>query len=103
MAAITKSTPTTKSAPITIHPGELPTLAQLLQQTGLVASLSEARRTVKEGGAYLNNERVSDADAVPPADLCRRRTYLLLTQHPDDLLFFEPAFPHRPSSDDGLS
>ena len=28
-------------------------------------SLSEARRTVKEGGAYLNNERVTDADAVP--------------------------------------
>ncbi|TFV50373.1 tyrosine--tRNA ligase [Blastococcus sp. TF02A-35] len=45
--------------------GELPTVAQLLQQTGLVGSLSEARRTVKEGGAYLNNERVTDADVVP--------------------------------------
>jgi tyrosyl-tRNA synthetase len=45
--------------------GDLPTVAVLLQQTGLVASLSEARRTVKEGGAYLNNERVGDADAVP--------------------------------------
>jgi tyrosyl-tRNA synthetase len=44
---------------------ETPTLAQLLQQTGLVSSLSEARRTVKEGGAYLNNERVTDGDAVP--------------------------------------
>ena len=45
--------------------GEVPTVAQLLQLTGLVGSLSEARRTVKEGGAYLNNERVTDADAVP--------------------------------------
>ncbi|MGY1689829.1 tyrosine--tRNA ligase [Geodermatophilus sp. SYSU D01105] len=45
--------------------GETPTIAQLMQQTGLVGSLSEARRTVKEGGAYLNNERVTDADAVP--------------------------------------
>jgi tyrosyl-tRNA synthetase len=45
--------------------GETPTIAHLLQQTGLVSSLSEARRTVKEGGAYLNNERVTDADAVP--------------------------------------
>jgi tyrosyl-tRNA synthetase len=45
--------------------GETPTVAQLLQSTGLVSSLSEARRTVKEGGAYLNNERVTDADAVP--------------------------------------
>ena len=47
--------------------GEMPSIAQLLQQTGLVASLSEARRTVKEGGAYLNNERVTDTEAVPPA------------------------------------
>ena len=45
--------------------GPVPSIAQLLQATGLVASLSEARRTVKEGGAYLNNERVTDADAVP--------------------------------------
>jgi tyrosyl-tRNA synthetase len=45
--------------------GDVPPVAQLLQLTGLVSSLSEARRTVKEGGAYLNNERVTDADAVP--------------------------------------
>ncbi|SNS58248.1 tyrosyl-tRNA synthetase [Geodermatophilus saharensis] len=45
--------------------GDTPTVAQLLQRTGLVGSLSEARRTVREGGAYLNNERVTDADAVP--------------------------------------
>jgi tyrosyl-tRNA synthetase len=45
--------------------GPTPTIAQLFQQAGLVGSLSEARRTVKEGGAYLNNERVTDADAVP--------------------------------------
>ena len=43
--------------------GRLPSAARLLQDTGLVSSLSEARRTVKEGGAYLNNERVTDADA----------------------------------------
>jgi tyrosyl-tRNA synthetase len=45
--------------------GDVPTIAQLMQLTGLVSSLSEARRTVKEGGAYLNNERVADAEAVP--------------------------------------
>jgi tyrosyl-tRNA synthetase len=48
--------------------GDVPTVAQLLQLTGLVGSLSEARRAVKEGGAYLNNERVTDADAVPGED-----------------------------------
>jgi tyrosyl-tRNA synthetase len=45
--------------------GPTPSVTALLQQTGLVASLSEARRTVKEGGAYLNNARVVDGDAVP--------------------------------------
>jgi tyrosyl-tRNA synthetase len=48
--------------------GEVPTIAQLLQLTGLASSLSEARRTVKEGGAYLNNERIVDAEAVPGED-----------------------------------
>jgi tyrosyl-tRNA synthetase len=47
---------------------DVPSVAVLLQLTGLVSSLSEARRTVKEGGAYLNNERVTDADAVPAAE-----------------------------------
>jgi tyrosyl-tRNA synthetase len=45
--------------------GPVPSVAHLLQLTGLAASLSEARRTVKEGGAYLNNGRVTDAEAVP--------------------------------------
>ncbi|SDF84778.1 tyrosyl-tRNA synthetase [Blastococcus aurantiacus] len=57
----------TEAGSVTVD-GELPTIAQLLQQTGLVSSLSEARRTVKEGGAYLNNERVADGDAVPGED-----------------------------------
>jgi tyrosyl-tRNA synthetase len=48
--------------------GDLPSVAHLLQLTGLAASLSDARRTVKEGGAYLNNERVTDAEAVPGED-----------------------------------
>ena len=57
----------TEAGSVTVD-GEVPTVAQLLQQTGLVASLSEARRTVKEGGAYVNNERVTDGDVVPGAD-----------------------------------
>ncbi|WP_345770711.1 tyrosine--tRNA ligase [Blastococcus saxobsidens] len=57
----------TEAGSVTVD-GALPTVAQLLQQTGLVASLSEARRTVKEGGAYLNNERVTDGELVPGDD-----------------------------------
>ena len=45
--------------------GGTPTVAALLQQTGLVSSLSEARRTVKEGGAYVNNSKVTDEEWVP--------------------------------------
>ncbi|RNM11074.1 tyrosine--tRNA ligase [Nocardioides pocheonensis] len=40
----------------------------LLVQTGLVKSKGEARRTIQEGGAYLNNERVTDPDLVPGAE-----------------------------------
>jgi len=42
----------------------------LLVETGLVKSKGEARRTITEGGAYLNNQRVTDPDLVPgEADL----------------------------------
>jgi tyrosyl-tRNA synthetase len=58
--------------------GEAPSIAALMQLTGLVSSLSEARRTVKEGGAYLNNERVTDADAVPPDDAWLAGGWLVL-------------------------
>lgn len=38
-------------------------VVDLLVRAGLCSSRSEARRTVAEGGAYLNNQRVPDADA----------------------------------------
>ncbi|MCU1667321.1 MAG: tyrosyl-tRNA synthetase [Blastococcus sp.] len=58
--------------------GEVPSIAALLQLTGLAGSLSEARRTVKEGGAYLNNERIADADAVPGEDVWLPGGWLVL-------------------------
>jgi tyrosyl-tRNA synthetase len=39
-------------------------IAQLLVDTGLEASVSAGRRAIKEGGVYLNNEKVSDEAAV---------------------------------------
>jgi tyrosyl-tRNA synthetase len=57
---------------------DVPSVAQLLQLTGLAASLSDARRTVKEGGAYLNNERVTDAEAVPGEDAWLAGGWLVL-------------------------
>ena len=43
----------------------LPTVVDLLVETGLCKSKGDARRTVSEGGAYVNNERVADPDHVP--------------------------------------
>ena len=42
-------------------------IVDLLVESGLVKSKGEARRTVAEGGAYLNNQRVEDVDYVPTA------------------------------------
>ena len=39
-------------------------VAQALVDTGLVESLSAGRRAIKEGGVYLNNEKVSDESAT---------------------------------------
>jgi len=58
--------------------GELPSAAALFKETGLVSSLNEARRTVAEGGAYVNNERIADADApVSPEALLHGRFLVL--------------------------
>ena len=51
-----------------VEPGR--TIVDLLVDAGLASSRGDARRTVDEGGAYLNNERVTDPDLVPgEADL----------------------------------
>ncbi|MGB4325155.1 MAG: tyrosine--tRNA ligase [Candidatus Nanopelagicales bacterium] len=48
----------------------LPALDELLVRSGLAASKKAARRTISEGGAYVNNVRVEQEDyQVPVADL----------------------------------
>ncbi|MBB6375546.1 tyrosyl-tRNA synthetase [Pseudonocardia eucalypti] len=44
-----------------------PTIVRLLVETGLAPSNSAARRTVGEGGAYVNNVKVADEDWTPSA------------------------------------
>lgn len=51
----------------TIPPGEMPGILDLLVSAGLAKSKGEARRTVTEGGAYLNNVRVEDVGLQPTA------------------------------------
>jgi tyrosyl-tRNA synthetase len=49
---------------VELAPGGSPKVVDLLAETGLVPSRSAARRAVEEGGAYVNNTRVSDVDAT---------------------------------------
>ncbi len=60
---------------------KVPALApvvDLLAEVGLAPSKSAARRTIKEGGAYVNNVKVEAEDAtVSPADLLHGRWLVL--------------------------
>ncbi len=55
--------------------GEIwPSVVDVLLAGGVVKSKGEARRAIGEGGAYLNNAKVTDPDAVlAPADLLAGR------------------------------
>ena len=53
-------------------------IVDLLVESGLAKSKGEARRTIGEGGAYLNNERVTDPDHVPGDDDLIDGTWLVL-------------------------
>jgi tyrosyl-tRNA synthetase len=50
----------------------------LLAESGLVESKSAARRAVKEGGAYLNNVKVTDEAYAPTADDLLHGRFLVL-------------------------
>ncbi len=41
-----------------------PTVVEVLERSGVVASKGAARRAITEGGAYLNNTKVTDTEAV---------------------------------------
>ena len=55
-----------------------PTYGDLLAESGLVASRSAARRTVAEGGAYVNNVRISQPEDRPGPDDVLAGGWLLL-------------------------
>lgn len=57
---------------------ELPDVAGLLKESGLVPSMKEARRVIAEGGAYVNNTRISEVDATVSADDLLHGRYLVL-------------------------
>jgi len=70
---------------------EIPTWVDLLAATGVVDSKSAARRIVKEGGAYLNNVKISGEDFRPSKSdfLCGK--YAVLRKGKRDLAAVELA------------
>jgi tyrosyl-tRNA synthetase len=73
--------------------GPLPPVTDLLVAAGLADSRTAARRTVTDGGAYLNNQRVADAELVPAeTDLLHGR-WLLLRRGKRNLAVIERSGP----------
>jgi len=70
---------------------QIPTWVDLLAATGVVDSRSAARRIVKEGGAYLNNVKISGEDFAPQKSdfLCGK--YAILRKGKRDLACVELA------------
>ncbi len=66
-----------------------PTWVDLLAATGVVESKSAARRIVKEGGAYLNNAKVTAEDFIPTHENLLFGRFLLLRKGKRDLAAVE--------------
>ncbi|MFZ5846062.1 MAG: tyrosine--tRNA ligase [Actinomycetota bacterium] len=69
----------------------IPTITDLLVESGLAASKGAARRTIGEGGAYLNNRRVEDPELVPGDDDLIGGTWLVLRRGKKHLAGVEVA------------
>jgi tyrosyl-tRNA synthetase len=77
-AAIAEIPSVTLDASALTGGGSLPSVADLMAATGIVPSKSAARRAIAEGGAYLNNVKVTEQDAGPGAgDLLHGRFLVL--------------------------
>jgi tyrosyl-tRNA synthetase len=76
LLAVTEDAPTTPVPRQELLDGVA--LVDALVRTGLVKSKGEARRTIDQGGAYVNNVRVGEADrALGPGDLLHDRYVVL--------------------------
>ncbi|MCX5259904.1 tyrosine--tRNA ligase [Streptomyces canus] len=72
-----------------IRVAELGAVVDLFAEVGLVASKSAARRTVKEGGAYVNNLKVSAEDAVAAKEDLLHGRWLVLRRGKKNLAAVE--------------
>ena len=65
LSSTTLAAAITEAGAVELERGEdLPTYVDLFVAAGLVSSKGEARRTIGEGGAYVNNVRIEDAEGA---------------------------------------
>jgi tyrosyl-tRNA synthetase len=67
--------------PRTEHGGsvaDLPSVAELFAECGLTPSKSAARRAIQEGGAYVNNVKVTDVEARLSAEDVLQERFVVL-------------------------
>jgi tyrosyl-tRNA synthetase len=67
----------------------MPSWIELICATGVVDSKSAARRLIKEGGAYLNNEKVLSEDYSPSEKELLQGRFLVLRKGKRELAAVE--------------
>jgi tyrosyl-tRNA synthetase len=84
LLAVTEDAPTTSVPRDEVLSGEF-TIVEAFERTSLAKSKAEARRTVEQGGAYVNNARQSDpARPLDSRDLLHDR-YVVLRKGKKDV------------------
>jgi tyrosyl-tRNA synthetase len=77
----------------------LPPVANLMAAAGTVPTISAGRRAIAEGGAYLNNQKVTDVSAIPDRKDLLHGRYLILRRgkHAVGAVEVVPAGDHSPT------
>ena len=67
----------------------IPTWVDLIVASGVVDSKSAARRVIKEGGAYINNEKIAGEDFAPTLEHLLHGRFIVLRKGKRDLAAVE--------------
>ena len=67
----------------------IPTWVDLIVASGVIDSKSAARRVIKEGGAYINNEKIAGEDFAPTLEHLLHGRFIVLRKGKRDLAAVE--------------